>query len=97
MLLLGLGDKRVVRKENRTAVSEQPNFQIDFEIADTLAKSERFGIVKPNDGQYIALSISAAHLHPDTQWNGLFNFLTASLTVSVVTFSNKTWGVCRIW
>jgi hypothetical protein len=54
--------------------SEQFDFQIDFEIADALAKLERFGIVKSNDDQYVALSISAAQLQLDTQWDGLFNF-----------------------
>lgn len=48
-------------------------FQIDFEIADALAKLERFGIVKLNDGQYTALPISAAQGQLDTQWNTIFN------------------------
>ncbi|MBL4631771.1 MAG: DUF3754 domain-containing protein [Paraglaciecola sp.] len=49
------------------------SFQIDFEIADALAKLERFGIVKLNDGQYTALPISAAQGQLDTQWNTIFN------------------------
>jgi hypothetical protein len=61
--------------------SEQFDFQIDFEIADALAKLERFGIVKSNDDQYIALSISAAQLQLDTQWDGLFNFSKVPLTL----------------
>ncbi|MFT5814941.1 MAG: hypothetical protein ACI9VT_002710 [Psychroserpens sp.] len=60
--------------------SEQFDFQIDFEITDALAKLERFGIVKSNDDQYIALSISAAQLQLDTQWDGLFNFSKVPLT-----------------
>jgi hypothetical protein len=41
--------------------------QFDFEIADASAKLERFGVVKSNDGQHIAFSISAAQLQLDTQ------------------------------
>jgi hypothetical protein len=48
--------------------------QFDFLIADALAKLERFGVVKSDDGQHIALSVSAAQLQLNTKWDGLFNF-----------------------
>lgn len=54
--------------------AEKFDFQIDFEITDALAKLQRFGIVKLNDGQYTALSISDAQIQLDAKWDGLFNF-----------------------
>jgi hypothetical protein len=54
--------------------AKQFNFHIDFEIADALAKLERFGIVKSHDGQYTALPINAAQVELDAQWDGMFNF-----------------------
>jgi hypothetical protein len=54
--------------------AEQFDFHIDFEIADALAKLERFGVVKSHDGQYTALSISAAQVKLDAQWDNMFNF-----------------------
>ena len=53
---------------------EKFEFQIDFEIADALAKLERFGIVKSHDGQYTALPIKAAQAQLDEQWDALFQF-----------------------
>jgi hypothetical protein len=53
--------------------AEQFDFQIDFEIADALAKLQRFGIIKLVDGQYSALLINAAQSQLDAQWDGLFN------------------------
>lgn len=60
--------------------SEKFNFQIDFEIADALAKLKRFGIVKVNAGQYTAVSISAAQVELDAQWDRMFNFSKATLS-----------------
>jgi hypothetical protein len=54
--------------------AEQFDFEIDFEIGDALAKLQRFGIVTSNEGQYTALSISAAQVNLDAQWDGIFNF-----------------------
>ena len=45
----------------------------DFEIDHALAKLQRFGIVTSNEGQYTALSISAAQVNLDAQWDGIFN------------------------
>ena len=60
--------------------AEQFDFQIDFEIADALAKLVRFGIVKYVDGQYTALPISEAQVKLDTQWDTMFNFSKTSLS-----------------
>jgi hypothetical protein len=54
--------------------TEQFYFQIDFEIADALAKLVRFGIVKFKDGEYSALPIRAAQIQLDAQWDTMFNF-----------------------
>lgn len=54
------------------------DFKIDFEILDALAKLERFGIVKSDDGHYIALPISDAQVQLDEMWDQLFNFPKAS-------------------
>lgn len=51
-------------------------FEIDFEITDALDKLVRFGIVKSDNGQYTALTISAAQLELDAQWDALFHFST---------------------
>jgi hypothetical protein len=59
--------------------AEQFDFQIDFEIADALAKLQRFGIIKLVDGQYSALSINAAQSKLDAQWDGIFKFVNAPL------------------
>jgi hypothetical protein len=48
-------------------------FQIDFEIADALAKLQRFGIIKLNAGHYTALPINAAQVKLDAQWDSIFN------------------------
>jgi hypothetical protein len=53
---------------------EKYDFKIDFEIADALAKLERFGIVKYNEGQYTALPISDAQIQLDAKWDELFSF-----------------------
>jgi len=58
---------------------KQFGFQIDFEIADALAKLERFGIVTCNGGQYTALPICAAQVKLDAQWDTIFNFPKTSL------------------
>jgi hypothetical protein len=54
--------------------AEKFNFQIDFEIADALAKLQRFGIVSSNDGEYTALPISDAQDMLDTKWDKIFDF-----------------------
>lgn len=53
---------------------EQFDFQIDFEIADALAKLQRFGIIKTEVGKYTALPIIVAQSKLDAQWDGIFNF-----------------------
>nr|WP_039989324.1 TMEM143 family protein [Paraglaciecola arctica] len=55
------------------------DFQIDFEIADALAKLQRFGIIKSADGKYTALPIKVAQSQLDAQWDGIFNFSNAPL------------------
>ena len=57
--------------------------QLDFEIANVLAKLERFGIVKSINGQYIALPISSAPAKLDAQWDTKFNFSKTSLSERV--------------
>ncbi|WP_299082531.1 TMEM143 family protein [uncultured Paraglaciecola sp.] len=52
----------------------QFDFQIDFEIADALAKLQRFGIVSESGGKYTALPINAAQVQLDAKWGTLFNF-----------------------
>lgn len=54
--------------------AEKFDFQIDFEIVDALGKLERFGIVTSHNGQYSALSISAAQTELDARWDKLFHF-----------------------
>ena len=63
--------------------SKKFDFQIDFEIADALAKLERFSIVESVNGQYTAITISAANVELDSQWDRLFNFSKAPLTERV--------------
>jgi hypothetical protein len=58
---------------------EKFDFRIDFEIADALGKLERFGIVKLNAGHYTALSINAAQVQLDAQWDRIFNVADAPL------------------
>lgn len=53
--------------------AEKFDFQIDFEIADALAKLERFGIIKLNAGYYTALPINEAQAQLDYQWDRIFN------------------------
>jgi hypothetical protein len=60
--------------------SEQFDFQIDFEIADALAKLERFSIVESVNGQYTGIVISVAKVELVSQWDRLFNFSKAPLT-----------------
>lgn len=60
--------------------AEKFDFQIDFEIVDALGKLERFGIVKSDQGQYSALSISAAQIELDTRWDKLFHFTNIPLS-----------------
>jgi hypothetical protein len=57
--------------------AEQFDFQIDFEIADALAKLQRFGIIKFVDGQYTALPINVAQSQLDAQWDGIFSISNA--------------------
>jgi hypothetical protein len=66
-------------KEIEQWFSEQCDFQIDFEIADALAKLERFRIVKSKKDLYTA-QISAAQVELDSQWHGLFSFSKTSLS-----------------
>tara|TARA_R110002153_G_scaffold124543_13_gene271056 strand:+ start:2029 stop:3312 length:1284 start_codon:yes stop_codon:yes gene_type:complete len=59
--------------------AEHFDFQIDFEIADALAKLQRFGIIKSADGKHTALPIKVAQSLLDAQWDGIFNFSNAPL------------------
>ena len=60
--------------------SEQCDFQIDFEIADALAKLERFRIVKSNNDLYTESHIVKAQVELDAQWHELFSFSKTLLT-----------------
>ena len=48
--------------------------RVDFEIADALAKLERFGILKSSDSHFTALPITQAQIQLDNQWDDIFNF-----------------------
>ncbi|MFT2089579.1 TMEM143 family protein [Paraglaciecola sp. 2405UD69-4] len=52
------------------------NFDVnlDFEIADALAKLLRFGIVVQQEHHYYALPIAEAQKQLDTRWDSIFNF-----------------------
>jgi hypothetical protein len=52
---------------------DQFDLQINFEIEDALAKLNRFGMIKSENGLYRACSISVAKAALDKNWDALFN------------------------
>ncbi|WJG11256.1 TMEM143 family protein [Aliiglaciecola sp. LCG003] len=48
------------------------NFEMDFEIEDALEKLLRFGMVIKENSLYKAVSLAAAHIQLDKQWDAIF-------------------------